>query len=313
MSKRFIQVLFLALTLVAVLAVTDQTQAQSTPNPSALNRPDYNHSEANGCTRCHFQYNPDGSRRGPHMIEAVGVNWDDTKKTFSFSGKGWFASKHAESNYKSTQNTYCAKCHSPLQAKPEASFKKGRFSDTEQVADGKMEGVTCAACHPSHTVAVEIGRRLGIYQIGKDKTKAEGYQVVHHGEEDQLCLGCHVERHSEEIPPFKLMYDVGVRCIDCHMAPYGNVEANPAIHKVAHDFKVAANLPFSCGVQGSVVTCHPGMTPEGTLRFIPLMKEQHKSWWSEMGGKKKKANLTTSADYMQLWQEIEAEVKAAGE
>lgn len=305
MLIRFSKLFLLAIFFAGLLAFARSSSAQSTPSPTALNRPDMNWSEANGCTRCHFTLNPDGTRRGPHMIEAVGVSWDDTKKTFSLTGKGWFASKHAVSNYESTANTYCARCHSPLQAKVAAQYVKGKFVDTEQVPYGKMEGVTCAACHPSHTVAVQIGRRLGIYQLEKDKTKAEAYKVVHHGDEDELCLNCHVTRHNEDNPSFKLMYDVGVRCIDCHMAPYAVMEANPALNKMGHDFKVAANLPHSCGVQGAMVQCHPGMTAEGTIKFIPYMKEQHKEWGMHNMGKKKK-KLQNSSDYLKLWQEIEA-------
>ena len=303
-SKSFKLILF-ALFVTGLLAFARSSAAQSTPSPTALNRPDMNWSEANGCTRCHFMYNPDGSRRGPHMIEAVGVTYNDTTKAFSFSGKGWMASKHAVSNYESTANTYCAKCHSPLQAKNAAQLVKGKFVDTEQVPFGKMEGVTCAACHPTHNAAVVLGRRLGIYQFEKDKATPEAYKVVKHGEEDELCLNCHVTRHNEDNAAFKKMYDVGVRCIDCHMAPYAEMEVAPELHKLGHDFKVAANLPYSCGVQGSMVQCHPGMTTEGTLKFIPYMKEQHKEWGMQNMGKKKK-KLTNSLDYYLLWQDIES-------
>jgi hypothetical protein len=311
MYRRLTQLSIVALFTLGLLALTQSSSAQTTPAPTALNRPDYNYTEANGCTRCHFTMNPDGTRRGPHMIEAVGVNWDDTNKVFKFTGNGWFASQHANSNYKSTQNTYCAKCHSPLQAKPEATFKKGILINTEQIPDGQMEGVTCAVCHPSHNAAVVLGRRLGLYKYGMDKSKPEAYNVIHHGEEDQLCLSCHIERHDEDVPAMAVMYEVGVKCIDCHMAPYAPIEANPALNKVFHDFKVAKNLPFSCGVQGSVIHCHPGYTTEGTLAFLPYMKQTHKNWWPLKPGKLKKSHAAaTAADYKALWDEMEAQVKA---
>jgi hypothetical protein len=236
------------------------------------------------------------------MLEAVGVTFNDTTRAFSFSGGGWRASAHAATNYKSTQNTYCAKCHSPLQAKPEAGFKNGVLKNTEPVEEGKMEGVTCAACHPSHTSAVVLGRRLGIYQFGMDKTKPEAYKVVEHGEEDQLCLNCHVSRHNEDNAAFKAMYDVGVKCMDCHLAPYGHI-LGTEVEKRFHDFKVAKNLPFSCGVDGSMVTCHPGFSAEATLSFLPLMKQQHLDWWPMKG---KKAEQPAAADFRALWQEVQA-------
>lgn len=35
----------------------------------------------------------------------------------------WMASKHSRWNYRTTQNTFCAQCHSPLQARPESTLK----------------------------------------------------------------------------------------------------------------------------------------------------------------------------------------------
>lgn len=304
MLGKFIKVSFVAIFLTVLVVLTQSVSAQN-PTPAPLARPDYNYSESNGCTSCHFSRGAGGA----HMPEAVGVIFDDTTRAWKLTGQGWRASAHATSNYGSTQNTYCAKCHSPLQARLESNYRNNKFENTEQIAAGKVEGVTCAACHPSHNAAVVLGRRLGIYKFGMDKTKPEAYEVVHHGDEDKLCLNCHVTRHNESNPAFRLMYNVGVRCIDCHMAPYGPMIANPELQKMAHDFKVGTNLPYSCGVQGSVVTCHPGMTVEGTTRFLPLFKEQHKDWG--MGKKNKKKNImpSSSADYYSLWLEIEAQVK----
>ena len=300
-SKSF-KLILLALFVTGLLAFARSSSAQSNPTPAPLNRPDYNYTESNGCSRCHFS-------GGPHMPEAVGVKFNDATKAFVFTGGGWRASAHSQTNYASTQNTYCAKCHSPLQAKNAAQFVKGKFVDTEQIADGVVEGVTCAACHPNHNAAVILGRRLGIYQFEKDKATAEAYKVVEHGEEDELCLNCHVTRHNEDNAAFKKMYDVGVRCMDCHMAPYDIIAQTKGteeeVPKRFHDFKVAKNLPYSCGVQGSMVQCHPGMTTEGTMKFIPYMKEQHKDWGMQNMGKKKK-KLTNSLDYYLLWQDIEA-------
>ncbi|HLG14455.1 MAG TPA: multiheme c-type cytochrome [Blastocatellia bacterium] len=299
MPRKVIQLFAVALFLVGLLALTQSAWAQGNPTPAQI-RPNYNYSESYSCTRCHFSRGAGGD----HMPEAVGVWYDDTAKVWNFSGEGWLAAKHSQSNYKSTQNTYCAKCHSPLQATPQASFKNGIFKRTDPIADGQMEGVTCAACHPSHNAAVVLGRRLGIYKYGMNKATPEAYDVIHEGEEDQLCLNCHVERHNEDNPAFHLMYEVGVRCVDCHMAVYGQI-LGTHVDKRFHDFKVAKNVPYSCGADGSIVQCHPGFSAEGTLAFIPYLKEQHMSWWPMKPGKKG-TNLVTAADYLALWREIDA-------
>jgi len=301
MLKRFMQLVCTALFGVGLLAFTQMTQAQSTTaNPTAvpLGRPDYNYTESNGCVSCHFSRGAGGD----HMPEAVGMKFDDVSNAFVFTGGGWRASVHAQSNFKSTQNTYCAKCHSPLQAKPEAEFKLGM---SEAIPDGKVEGVTCAVCHPSHTSAVVLGRRLGVYKWGMDKTKPEAYDVVHEGNEDVLCLNCHINRHNEGNPAFDLMYVAGVRCMDCHMAVNGEI-LGTEVPKRAHDFKVAKNLPYSCGVQGSVVHCHPEFSVEATNSLIPYMKEQHRQMWVPDKTTKK---LRSAADYLRLWKSLEAQVK----
>jgi hypothetical protein len=299
MSRKIMQYSFLALFLAGLLVLTQTTQAQTSPQtPVALDRPDYNYSESNGCARCHFVY----GAKGDHNPEAVGVFFDSAKNAWTFTGSGWRASAHSQSNYKSTQNTYCAKCHSPLQAKAESEFKMGK---SEPIPDGKVEGVTCASCHPSKASTAILGRRLGIYKIGMDKTKPEAYDVIQHGDEDRLCLNCHNKRHNEENPAFELMYVAGVRCIDCHMAPYGKI-VDTEIEKRFHDFKVAKNLPYSCGVEGSVVHCHPEFSAEATAAFIPYMKEQHKEMWVPDKTTKK---LRNAADYLRLWKKLQAEVQ----
>lgn len=299
--KKLAQLVFLALFFVGLLALTQTTWAQGTSQPPKI-RPDYNYTESYGCTRCHILRGAGGA----HMAEAVGAMYDDAAITFNFTGGGWLGSQHSQSNYKSTQNTYCARCHSPLQAKPGAEFKLGK---SEPIADGQMEGVTCAACHPSKASAAILGRRLGIYKVGMDKTKPEAYEVIHHGEEDLLCLNCHSTRHNEDNPAFELMYVAGVRCIDCHMAPYDKI-LGTEIPKVTHDFKVGKNLPYSCGVQGSMVLCHPEFGLESTKALIPYMKEQHKWMWPKDRTTKR---LKDAADYLRLWKQLEADVQNAGQ
>jgi hypothetical protein len=302
MVKKIIQLGFLALFLVSLLVLARTTSAQGNPTPAPLGRPDYNYTESDGCTRCHFT----NGVKGDHMPEAVGVFFDSGKNAFVFTGNGWRASAHSQSNYKTTQNTYCAQCHSPLQAKPDAEFKMGK---SEAIPDGKVEGVTCAACHPNHNAAVVLGRRLGIYKWGMDKATPEAYDVIHEGQEDRLCMNCHTARHNEGNPAFDLMYVAGVRCMDCHMAPYGKI-VDTEVDKRFHDFKVAKNLPFSCGVMGSMVHCHPDFSPESTALLIPYMKEQHKDMWVPDKTTKK---LRSAADYLRLWKSLEAQVKGASQ
>ncbi|HKG22994.1 MAG TPA: multiheme c-type cytochrome [Blastocatellia bacterium] len=297
MSRKSTQLFFLALSFLAFAALTQTTRAQSgNPTPGPLNRPDYNYSESNGCTRCHFIM----GALGDHNLEAVGVKFNDEKRAFELTGNGWRASAHSQSNYGSTQNTYCSKCHSPLQADPKAEFKPGK---SEPLPAGKVEGVTCASCHPSHDSAVVLGRRLGIYKLGEDKNKPEAYEVIHEGEEDRVCFTCHSTRHNEGNPAFDLMYVAGVRCIDCHMAPYGQILGTDK-EKRFHDFKVAKNLPYSCGVEGSLTHCHPEFSAEATAAFIPYMKDQHREMWARDKTTKK---LRTAADYLRLWKDLEAQ------
>ncbi|MDD5542801.1 MAG: multiheme c-type cytochrome [Acidobacteriia bacterium] len=238
------------------------------------------------------------------MLEAVGVKIDSTNTVFSLSGNGWFASRHSQSNYGSTQNTFCAKCHSPIEATAQSAFNNGFFTNTDLIADGKMEGVTCASCHPPHGA----NPRLGIFLFG-DKTKVASYKLVPPDQEDLLCLNCHVNRHNETNVAFKRMYDAGVQCVDCHMAPYGQI-VNSAVYKRFHDFKVADNLPYSCGVQGSLsgFTCHPSFSSNATLAFLPYLKEQHSDWWPMNPQKRGSHQLKTAEDYLNLWKEVQKQV-----
>jgi hypothetical protein len=137
---------------------------------------------------------------GEHNLEAVGVHFDDNAKQFLFTGGGWLAARHSQSNHVSTQNTFCSKCHAPLQATPQSSWKKGIFKNTDPVPNGATEAITCATCHPSHTVAAQLGRRLGVYQWGKDRNTVDAYKVVQQGDEDTLCLNCHQDRHNTDNP-----------------------------------------------------------------------------------------------------------------
>ncbi|MDD5542155.1 MAG: multiheme c-type cytochrome [Acidobacteriia bacterium] len=288
--------------LLLVISISIISRAAN-PTPLPLEDPRYDRTEPNTCSACHFTMGANGD----HNMEAVGLKIDSANTAFSLTGSGWLAARHSQSNHGSTQNTFCSKCHSPLQATPQASFNNGFFQNTDLIADGKSEGVVCATCHPSHTAAAALGRRLGIYKFGTDRNLASSYTVVKEGEEDTLCLNCHVQRHNETNVAFQRMYNAGVRCIDCHMAVYGTV-VNTTVPKRFHDWKVAQNLPYSCGVSGAQpgYQCHPEFSVNSTLAFLPYLKEQHKDWWPLGPGSKRASRLLqTPEDYLALWREIQ--------
>lgn len=299
MARKFI----LAFTFIFIFASLNLVALAANPTPAPLYPPTYNYSEASSCVICHFTL----GATADHMLQAVGVTIDANNTAFSFSGGGWLASRHSQSNYGSTQNTFCAKCHSPLQATPQATFNNGALVNTAPVANGAMQAVTCGSCHPPHNAVP----RLGIFQFG-DPTKVTSYQLIQPNQEDLLCLNCHVERHNETNAAFTRMYNAGVQCVDCHMAVFGLTSSGLA--KREHNFKVAENLPYSCGVQGSVsgYECHPGFTAQATLAFIPSLKEQHIDWWPLNPSKRASGtavrSLVTAEDYLALWQEIQNQI-----
>ncbi len=297
----------LSVLLFLCLACVPDLLAQYVP-PNYL-PPNYNYKEnsgTTGCIRCHIINLATGS--GAHMPEAVGFTWDTTASAWKLSGQGWMASKHAQSNYESTRNTFCARCHSPLESDQNATMTNNVPVSIGGITTGVMEGVGCSVCHPSHNGGVALGRRLGIYNgaginapypsthayypagasdrgnCGNVSPSCAGpvpYRPVAHGEEDLLCLSCHVQRHNESDPDWQQMYQAGVLCIDCHMAVTRDLPSGLEVR--AHDFKVAANLPFSCGVDGSIIQCHPGYSADETRAYLPFFKEQHKPWWPAGG------------------------------
>jgi hypothetical protein len=293
--------------------IRQECSPPGTPDPTAMNPPTYNYWEANSCTSCHFLDNGVDD----FQLEVVGVSYDDKTGVFSFTGSGWYASRHSQSNHGSTQNTFCAKCHSPLQAKPQASFNNGFYVNTDLIPDGTVEAITCSSCHsPIDSVSAQIGSHVSIYLFG-DVTNPASFIPIMEGQYDRLCLNCHIQRHNEDNPAFKRMYDAGVQCVDCHMSVYGVVVASSGatVVKRAHDFKVAQNLPYSCGVQGSVdgYQCHTEFSTNATLAFLPYLKEQHSAWWPMNPGGLKRAQRTpkTAEEYLALWKGIESQLTRA--
>ncbi len=290
----------------------------NSPYPEATNLtpPTYNYEEGNSCATCHFIFGVD------HMPDAVGLTWNSTANEWRYSGGGWYASWHAQSDHRETRNTFCAKCHSPLQAAPSASISLGNVNAVP-VPDGAMQAVTCGTCHPSDPVASVIaaqnpnafaGGAVSLYRW-KGYENPAAYQPILNGQEDTLCLSCHEVRHNTDNVAFQAMYSANVRCIDCHMAVYnifgGGTTGYPPLPERAHDWKVAQNLPYSCGAQGSIsgYSCHSEFTADAANSLIPFIKEQHFEWWSlpPFNGTvvaMASHRFMTVAKYRLLWQEI---------
>ena len=190
--------------------------------------------EAAQCANCH---------ESPHM---------------AFVANMWLESGHASTNGRGRDNTFCANCHSPLQADARASAAQNTTIPASQ-----WQGVTCSACHPSDEEGAGWNTPIGTYNVA-----TRSHSPVPLGDADVLCTRCHT---GEFAPGFQgygdYMNFAGVRCIDCHMPKIPS--GDPAIgERVAHNFKVAANLPYSCGtVPGG---CHARRPTSWAVRILEL-------------------------------------------
>jgi hypothetical protein len=311
------------LSIAAVLGLAARGWAGD-PTPAYLNPPTYNYSDPDSCPACHFVDNLD------HTSRAAGVLFDSTQNRFVRTGHGWFDSKHGQSDFGSTENTFCTKCHSPGQADPNTSFNNGYPVNASPVPRTSFQAVSCStACHPSGSVAKQIlaanptaiyNGRVDIYKWGQDPTLVSSWIPILQGQEDLLCLSCHEQRHNTDNPAFAAMYSAGVKCVNCHMAAYKWIEQPGGLAENFHDWKVGQNLPYSCGAQGSGgfnSGCHSEFTADSARALIPFMKEQHIGWWnlppfngassasatSSMQGMR----LQTAGDYLNLWRQIQAQ------
>jgi len=208
------------------------------------------------------------------------------------------------------------------------------FSDgsvIDPVTVSTFQAVTCSSCHPSNTVAAKIlaanptaesGGETATLIRGQPTTSPLSWIPILPGQENQFCLNCHeVNPHNTAQNPnaiFQVMFDAGVTCIDCHMAPYqiftGTV-ARPAapLPERFHDWKVAENLPYSCGAKGSLnqFTCHAEFTAASARAFIPLLTVQHSEWWtlppfSSDAAAVSAHEMNATSDQLALWREIQA-------
>ncbi len=204
------------------------------------------HTEANGCAVCHI---PDGS--GTHM-EPIVESFVDSGHAYASAGQG------------SNQNTYCAKCHSPFQADPEATG-----GDNDPVPSGAWEAVTCGVCHPSHTLRVQWGTPIATYDIESGE-----YTPVY--DSNELCEHCHEgSRHAKDFQGFgqSMFTKKLVTCVDCHMARMpelaGDEGEDRPTRRASHSFGVAENLPYSCGIGDD--NCHANKTVKWAVKQIEKM------------------------------------------
>lgn len=295
------------------------------PLPTNMSLPTYDYAAPETCAGCHFLLGLD------HTSRTLGVMWNATTQTWQLTGSGWLASAHSQSDHGSTENGFCAQCHSPLQASATAGFNKGLVTNAASIPPQRFQAVTCATCHPPDNMTAILGAlnpnaidggAIAIY-LWKGYNNPASYQTLNPGQDDLLCLNCHEQRHSTGNSAFEAMYSAGVRCVDCHMAPYqyigGGNTGLPQLAEVFHDWKVAANLPYSCGVQGSISTgCHSTFTITDTENFIPFILQQHSAWWTlpPFNNQPQIAlsahAVITVAEYRVLWREIAQTDSGAG-
>ena len=305
--------------------------------PTDVSLPTYDYAVPENCAGCHFILGLNFTSR------ALGVIWNSTTNTWDLTGSGWLSAWHSQSDHGSTENTFCAKCHSPMQAAATASFNAGAVN-ASPVPQPRFQAVTCATCHPPDSVIAALGTMnpnafaggaVAVY-LWKGLDNPASYQTLTQGtpgqpqqpgQEDTLCLNCHEQRHSTGDTAFQAMYAAGVRCIDCHMAEYRYIRGSmgaPQLAERFHDWKVGANLPYSCGAQGSISNCHSSFTVADAANIIPFIRQEHSAWWtlSPFNGQPQPTSLppvaaiaahrvVQLAEYKALWREI-AEVDARG-
>jgi hypothetical protein len=318
------------------------------PN-TALTAPTYDYAAAETCTGCHYISLAEGDLPaldhtsrvfGVWLQPAAAVNASCTAgptsstvggtpyacctgngtgtcgDTWQLTGSGWLASRHSQSDYATTENGFCAKCHSPLQAYAPASFSSGAVVNAPPVPQQRFQAVTCGTCHPPYNISAQIGvlnpgsvAGIAIY-LWKGYNNPASYQTLSTGvnsdgtsKEDLLCLNCHEQRHDTDNSAMWAMMTTTynhlipgggpVRCIDCHMSEYRYIIGSSGLTEVFHDWNVGADLPYSCGAVGSVSLCHVSshstFTVADAQNLIPFIKEQHGvgltggvggDWWS---------------------------------
>src|SRR5271166_5056216 len=200
------------------------------PLPTNMSLPTYDYAAPETCAGCHFLLGLD------HTSRVLGVIWNDATQTWQLTGDGWLASAHSQSDHGSTENAFCAKCHSPLQASASAGFDNGAVVNAGPVPQQRFQAVTCGSCHPPDNITAQIGAlnpnalyggATAIY-LWKGVNNPASYQTLDPGvypdgtpvypdgtpkagtsKEDLLCLNCHEQRHNTDDPVFEEMYTGG--------------------------------------------------------------------------------------------------------
>ena len=177
-----------------------------------------------------------------------------SSSAMAFVAGKWLSSGHASTFVVGSDNVTCATCHAPLQA---AAARGPSIPETQ------WQGVTCSACHPPEAQMSEWHTPIATYDVA---TKT--YQAVALWDADVLCTQCHTGEHAPNFEGYGLvMHYAGVRCIDCHMAKIPTDDPT-AERRAAHDFKVAANLPYSCGTYPG--GCHARRPESWAARILTL-------------------------------------------
>lgn len=202
---------------------------------------EFDRTEANSCGGCHYDNSP-----MPTVVDM------------------WYQSSHASSyEYGHTDNTYCASCHSPLQADPNATH-----SDNETIAPEDWQGVTCSACHPDHDQIDEwVEEGLPETRIGNYNIDGSGWTPIYLDQNaNDLCTNCHTgSRHGKTFKGFgKVMFnEKGVRCIDCHMGEVPTELADGSTRDIpSHTWHVRDNAVNAC------LGCHANKTVDWAEKQI---------------------------------------------
>jgi hypothetical protein len=268
MSNKYLVLLILL--LMTILVYGFRFQDGPVWSLDAFEPEHYRYVEAETCFNCKQSKND-------IMTRVVGV--DISSGTIVLDGRGWLSSVHARSqSHGDRVNTACAWCHAPTAAG--ATRDKTAAKPIEK---GTWQGVTCGACHPG-SVKRELRKSLLVNLTpGSDRSNPDSYTFYDKTEGSQFntqCRFCHHESHDLLLKQKTRMLEAGdLRCIDCHMAGYAIAEGRRGTAARFHNFKVAANLPWSCnGKFGVLTSCHTNASKEWMETSITKVKGPRKSW-----------------------------------
>ena len=193
----------------------------------------------------------------------------------------WTAGPKSSTLEPTTLSTYCAKCHSPGNAREESTEHSFRYFDPK-----KATHVACISCHDPHAPSNERWARLEWPAGGVQDPKAYQAAIARYlgtdGDPDtrdfrnfsndrpnELCTDCHkpqpgLRRHADARPPetvnlyppfnggqpkvvphMEHVREGNAKCVDCHMA-YSRVSINQ------WDVRTHSFLPNEVPVNGSL-------------------------------------------------------------